>query len=178
LWTAWRHYVSLQALVFMRGNLFLICLQWAAVISSVSRLFSVTVNEQCGMSRCHILQSNMYLCMTTTWNMDLLESVGEYIGVNFVKSSQQTNNSLFGDWLRSTELLIDKKRKNKRWVLADDKLDDIGAILEHTPRKSLKRLAQEIGMSKSSARRATQLLKLRSYKTTVIHVRLAAAWSS
>jgi hypothetical protein len=35
----------------------------------------------------------------------------------------------------------------------------IGARLEHTPRKSLKRLAQETGMSKSSARTATQLLK-------------------
>jgi hypothetical protein len=45
-----------------------------------------------------------------------------------------------------------------------------GARLVHTPRKSLKRLAQETGVSKSSARTATQLLKLRPYKTTtVIH---------
>jgi hypothetical protein len=36
-------------------------------------------------------------------------------------------------------------------------------------RKSLKRLAQGTGVSKSSARRATQLLKLRPYKTTAIH---------
>jgi hypothetical protein len=43
------------------------------------------------------------------------------------------------------------------------------ARLEHTPRKSVKRLAQETGVSKSSARTATQLLKLRPYKTTVIH---------
>jgi hypothetical protein len=49
-------------------------------------------------------------------------------------------------------------------MLTEDKLDDIGARLEHTPRKSLKRLAQETGASKSSARRATQLLKLRPYK--------------
>jgi hypothetical protein len=40
-----------------------------------------------------------------------------------------------------------------------EKLHDIGARLEHTPRKSLKRLAQETGVSKSSARMATQLLK-------------------
>jgi DeoR/GlpR family transcriptional regulator of sugar metabolism len=39
-------------------------------------------------------------------------------------------------------------------VLTEEKLDDIGARLEHTPRKSLKRLAQETGVSKSSARRA------------------------
>jgi hypothetical protein len=46
--------------------------------------------------------------------------------------------------------------------------DDIGARLEHTPRKSRQRLAQETGVLKSIARRATQLLKLRPYKTTVI----------
>jgi hypothetical protein len=44
-------------------------------------------------------------------------------------------------------------------VLTEEKLDDIGDRLEHTPRKSLKCLAQETGMSKSSARMATQLLK-------------------
>jgi DNA-binding IclR family transcriptional regulator len=41
-----------------------------------------------------------------------------------------------------------------------EKLHDIEARLEHTPRKSLKRLAQETGVSKSSARRVTQMLKL------------------
>jgi hypothetical protein len=40
-----------------------------------------------------------------------------------------------------------------------EKLDDKGARLEHTHRKSLKRLAQETGVPKSSARTATQLLK-------------------
>jgi hypothetical protein len=54
-------------------------------------------------------------------------------------------------------------------VLTKEKLDEVGARLEHTPRKSLKRLVQETGMSKSSARTATQLLKLGPYKTTVIH---------
>jgi hypothetical protein len=44
-----------------------------------------------------------------------------------------------------------------------------GARLEHTPRKSLKRLAQETGVSESSVRMGTQLLKLRPYKRTVIH---------
>jgi hypothetical protein len=45
--------------------------------------------------------------------------------------------------LRSTGLLIDKKQKNKCQVLTEEKLDDIGARLEHTPRKSLKHPAQE-----------------------------------
>jgi hypothetical protein len=54
--------------------------------------------------------------------------------------------------------LTDKKQKHKRRVLTE-KLDAIGARLEHTPRKSLKSLAQENGVSKPSARTATQLLK-------------------
>jgi hypothetical protein len=43
-------------------------------------------------------------------------------------------------------------------VLTEEKLDDKWAGLEHTPRKSLKRLAQETRVSKSSARTATQFL--------------------
>jgi hypothetical protein len=41
--------------------------------------------------------------------------------------------------------------------------------LNITRRKSTKRQAQETGVSKSSARRTTQFLKLTPYKTTVIH---------
>jgi hypothetical protein len=54
-------------------------------------------------------------------------------------------------------------------VLTEEKLDNIGARLEHTPKKLLKHLAQETGVSESSARRATQFQKLRPYKGTVIH---------
>jgi hypothetical protein len=72
--------------------------------------------------------------------------------------------------LRLMGLLRDKKQKRKCRVLTEGKLDDIGARLEHTPRKSLKRQAPETGVSKSSgARRTIQLLKLRPYETTVIH---------
>jgi hypothetical protein len=66
-------------------------------------------------------------------------------------------------------LLIDKKQNHKCRVLTEEKLDDIRARLEHTPRKSVKCLAQETVVSKSSARTATQLLKIRPYETTVIH---------
>jgi hypothetical protein len=60
-------------------------------------------------------------------------------------------------------------------MLTEEKLDDLGARLEHTPRKSLKRLAPDTGLSKSSARRATQLLKLSPYKTTGIHTSCSRA---
>jgi hypothetical protein len=71
--------------------------------------------------------------------------------------------------LRKTGLLIAKKQKHKHLVLTEEKLDDTGTRLEHTPRKSLKCLAQVTGESKSSARMATQLVKLTPYKTIVIH---------
>jgi transposase len=83
-------------------------------------------------------------------------------------TSIQTIHNLVNK-LRSTRLLIDKKQKHKRRVLTEGKLEDIGARLEHAPRKSLKHLAQEAGKSMSSARLSTQYLKPRSYKTTVIH---------
>jgi hypothetical protein len=73
---------------------------------------------------------------------------------------------------------MDKKRKHKHRVRTEEKLDDIGARLEHTPRKSLKGLALDTGMSVSSARTVTQVLKLRPYKTTVIYARLVPARSS
>jgi hypothetical protein len=72
-------------------------------------------------------------------------------------------------------LLIHKKQKCR---VLTEKLDDVGARLEHTPRKSLKRLAQESGLSKCNAEREAQLLKPVPYKRTVIHARLAATLSS
>jgi transposase len=72
--------------------------------------------------------------------------------------SRQTVRNLVNK-LRTAGLLIDKKQKHKRRVLTEEKLHDIGARLEHTPRKTPKHLAQETGVSKSSARTAKQLLK-------------------
>jgi hypothetical protein len=58
--------------------------------------------------------------------------------------SRKTVHSLVNK-LRTTGLLIDKKQKHKRRVLTE-KLNGMGFRLEHTPRKSLKRLAQETGV--------------------------------
>jgi hypothetical protein len=74
----------------------------------------------------------------------------------------------FVNQLRSAGPLTDKKQKCKRRVITEEKMDDIRPILEHTPR-SLKRLAQETGVSTSSARKATQMLKLRPHNRMTIH---------
>ncbi|PSN34968.1 hypothetical protein C0J52_24961 [Blattella germanica] len=60
-----------------------------------------------------------------------------------------------------TGSVINKKIKRTRHVLTEEKLDDIAERLEHSPKKSLKRLAQETGISESSARNATRLLKMK-----------------
>lgn len=64
---------------------------------------------------------------------------------------------------------INKPKANvKRRVLTEEKLDEIREKLEHTPQKSLRRLGQESGISASSARTATKLLKLKPYKIPVV----------
>ncbi|XP_069683792.1 probable ATP-dependent RNA helicase DDX52 isoform X1 [Periplaneta americana] len=66
--------------------------------------------------------------------------------------------------VRRTGSILNKKRVQERRVLTEEKLDEIGARLENTPQKSLKCLAQETGISKSSAAVATKLLKLKPFK--------------
>jgi hypothetical protein len=63
---------------------------------------------------------------------------------------------------------VDKKPDRKQTVLTEETLDDIGARLKTSPKKSLKRLVLETGVSLTSARRATKLLTLQPYKTTVV----------
>jgi hypothetical protein len=110
--------------------------------------------------------------------MDPLESVSENFEREFlderVPSSQTIRNLV--NKLRTVGLLIGKKWKHKCRVLTE-KLDDTGAILEHTPRKSMKCLAKETGVSKSSARMTTQPLKLGHY-ITVIHALQPHDWAN
>jgi hypothetical protein len=64
---------------------------------------------------------------------------------------------------------LTKKPDRIQAVLTEETLDDIRVRLETSPRKSLKRLAQETGVSIISAQRATKLLKLQPHKTMVVH---------
>jgi hypothetical protein len=60
-------------------------------------------------------------------------------------------------------------KKNKCQLLMEEELGDTGARLECTPIKSPKHLAQETGVPKLHAWRATQFLKLKLHKTAVIN---------
>jgi hypothetical protein len=78
--------------------------------------------------------------------------------------SRQTIHNL-GNKLRTTGLLIKKKKTCAECLLRRSLWHR--ARPEHIPRKSLKHLAQVTGVSKSITRTATQLLKLRPYKTVI-----------
>jgi hypothetical protein len=53
--------------------------------------------------------------------------------------------------------------------IADENLEDIRARLENSPRKSLRWLSQQIGVSVGSASRATKLIKFRPYTVRVVY---------
>lgn len=67
---------------------------------------------------------------------------------------------------RTTGSVLNKKSRRRRTVLTEEKLDEIGALLERTPTKSLSRLAVQANVSLSSAHKATKLLKAKPYKST------------
>ena len=48
---------------------------------------------------------------------------------------------------RETGSVLDRKPQRTRHVLTEENLDEIGQTLERSPRKSLRRLSQETGVS-------------------------------
>ncbi|KAJ9596938.1 hypothetical protein L9F63_012063 [Diploptera punctata] len=69
----------------------------------------------------------------------------------------------------TTGSVQNKKHTRRLTVLTEEKLDEIGKNLERSPQKSLPKLAQQVGISVSSAHTATKLLKLKPYKCTRVH---------
>ena len=65
--------------------------------------------------------------------------------------------------------VANKKQNRKHTVLTEETFGEIGASLERTPTKSIPKLAQQVGISESSAHRAIKLLKLKPYKCTSAH---------
>jgi hypothetical protein len=60
--------------------------------------------------------------------------------------------------VHSTGSFLGKKYTRQNAVLTEETLDEIGARFEHSPRKSLARLAQQAQVSKTTAWRATKNL--------------------
>lgn len=70
---------------------------------------------------------------------------------------------------RKTGSVNDCLRSGRPSVLSDDSLENIRASLLRSPRKSIRKLCQQTGMSYGSVRRATKKLKLRPYRIHVVH---------
>jgi hypothetical protein len=70
--------------------------------------------------------------------------------------------------VRINGILIDRKPLKRNCALTEDKSDDICHQSENSPRKYLRRLAQQSGVSVGSAWTATQLLHIRPYNSTVV----------
>jgi hypothetical protein len=69
-----------------------------------------------------------------------------------------------------TGSFLDKNYTRQNAVLIEETLDEIGAKLEHSPRKSLARLAQQAQVSETTAWRATKNVHPRPYIITQIQV--------
>jgi transposase len=70
---------------------------------------------------------------------------------------------------RETGSIGEKRRSGRPSVLSNDSLEDIRASLLQSPRKSLRKLSQQTGMTCGSVQRATQRLKLHPYQVQICH---------
>ena len=68
----------------------------------------------------------------------------------------------------STGSVLDLKKRRRRSILTEEKLDEIGCFLERNPGKPLAQLAAQSGVSLGSVYTATRLLKLRSYTVILV----------
>jgi hypothetical protein len=82
--------------------------------------------------------------------------------------SQPYVNQLIRKW-HITGSVLDKKKERKWSVLTEEKLTDIQARMQLSPWKSFRRLAQEIDVAYTTARRATKLFSFRPYLIQEVH---------
>jgi hypothetical protein len=124
----------------------------------------------CYLTALHASQQRDF-CTMPLRNVLLLEDDGENIDVNFredifptVEAVHRLTNKLI-----SAGILINKKQKHTRRMIAEETLDAVEARLQQTSGKLPKCLAQEVGVSSCSVRTASQLLKPGPYRATAIH---------
>jgi hypothetical protein len=70
---------------------------------------------------------------------------------------------------RETGSIGEKRRSGRPSVLSNNSSEDIRARLLQYPRKLLRKLSRQTGMTYGSVQRATKLLKLHPYRVQVCH---------
>jgi len=80
--------------------------------------------------------------------------------------AKSTIQDLVKKW-RSTGSVLNNKKRRSKTVLTLNKLTEINNRLRNSPRKSLRRLSVQSGVSYTSTHRATKQLGLKAYKVSV-----------
>jgi transposase len=70
---------------------------------------------------------------------------------------------------RKTGSIGEKRHSGRPFVLSNNSLEDIRARLLQSPRKALRKLSQQTGMTYGSVQRAAKRLKLHPYRVQVCH---------
>jgi hypothetical protein len=70
--------------------------------------------------------------------------------------------------VRATGSVLDRRKRPKPRVLTKEKLVAIAAHLDYSPRKSLSQMAQEMGVSKSTFRRAVIKIRKRNKEVRAV----------
>jgi hypothetical protein len=70
---------------------------------------------------------------------------------------------------RESGIIGEKRRSGRPSVVSNDSLEDVRARLLQSPRKSLRKLSQQTGMTYGSVQRATRRLKLHPYLVQDCH---------
>jgi hypothetical protein len=82
----------------------------------------------------YTLEQHVFL-YDTMWNMDLLENVGENFDVNFVRKEFSADKHFTIWWINLEQQDCYRQETEMCRVLTEEKLDAIGARLDHIPRK-------------------------------------------
>jgi hypothetical protein len=106
------------------------------------------------------------------WKRNPINRVKEGFAVGILVFVSQLHQRFRDWWKKCVQLGLSwtKKYTRQNAVLTEEMLEETGARLEHSPRKSLARLGQQAQVSKTTARRAAKNLHLRPYKITQVQV--------
>jgi hypothetical protein len=99
-----------------------------------------------------------------TWDTDLRQRIGKSFNKKFKMKELSAGTQFIVFWITlSTPLLIHKEQEHKHRMLTEKTQESrLNIHLEN-------HVAKATGVSKSSTRQATLVLKLRPHKTTAIH---------
>jgi hypothetical protein len=120
---------------------------------------------------CYSIEQSVFLIETYSAKKKSVKKCIRKFRLKFPEApvpSQLYVNQLIRKW-HITGSMPDKRKERNQSVLTEEKLMDIQARLQLSPRKSRRRLAQETDVAYTTACRATKLLGFRPYRIQEVH---------